>query len=70
MNKPYTYPPKQLFTVSGPRKIVEESESGNVVKMLPEATRFETVMEEHAVAFAQDVYRRENIILEITSQNL
>ena len=67
----YTYPPKQLFTVSGPRKIMEESESGKpAVTMLPEAVRFETVLEEHAVAFAQEVYRRENIILDITSQNL
>ena len=67
----YTYPPKQLFTVSGPRKIMEESESGKpAVTMLPEAVRFETVQEEHAVAFAQDVYRRENIILDITSSEL
>ena len=71
VNKPYTYPPTQLFTVSGPRKIMEESESGKpAVTMLPEAVRFETVLEEHAVAFAQEVYRRENIILDITSQNL
>lgn len=68
MDKPYTYPPKQLFTVRGPRKIVEEDDNGKKeVKMLSEAVRFETVLEEHAVAFAQDVYRRENIILEITS---
>jgi hypothetical protein len=71
LNKPYTYPPKQLFTASGPRKVMEEDDSGKKeVKMLPEATRFESVMEEHAVAFAQDVYKRENIILDITSQNL
>ena len=72
VNKPYTYPPKQLFTVSGPRKVMEEDDKGKTtsVKLLPEAVRFETVLEEHAVAFAQDVYRRENIILDITSSEL
>jgi hypothetical protein len=71
MNKPYTYPPKQLFTVSGPRKVIEEDDKGGKeVKMLPEAVRFETVLEDHAVAFAQDVYRRENIILEMFSSDI
>jgi hypothetical protein len=71
INTPYTYPPKTLFTVTGPRKVVDEDDKGNkTVKMLESYVRFETVMEEHAVSFAQEVYRRENIILEITSQGL
>jgi hypothetical protein len=69
MVKPYTYPPMHLFTVFGPRKIMEEDDKGKITgfKNIPERVRFETVLEEHAVAFAQDVYRRENIILGITS---
>jgi hypothetical protein len=72
VNKPYTYPPKQLFTAFGPRKAMIEDDKGKVTgfENIPERIRFETVLEEHAVAFAQDVYRRENIILDITSQNL
>lgn len=69
MNAPYTYPPKQLFTASGPRKVAVEDDDGNVTgfRTLPERVRFETVLEADAVAFAQDVYRREDIILTITS---
>ncbi len=69
---PYTYPPNQLFTVSGPRKAIVEDSDGKITgfKNIPEAVRFTTVLEEHAVAFAQEVYRRENIILEITSSDI
>jgi hypothetical protein len=72
MVAPYTYPPKQLFAVSGPRKVMIENSDGKIVgfKNIPEHVRFETVLEEHAIAFAQDVYRRENIILNITATSL
>jgi hypothetical protein len=71
VSKPYTYPPKQLFTVSGPRKVVEEDDEGKVVtKMLPNFIRFESVSEEQAVIFAQDVYKRENIILEMFASDI
>jgi len=72
VSKSYTYPPTQLFTVFGPRKVMIEDDSGKITgfKNLPERVRFQTVLEDHAVAFAQDVYRRENIILNITATPL
>jgi hypothetical protein len=57
------------YTVSGPRKEVSVNEQSGTLEytgvMLEARVRFESLELRDAENFASDVYRRENIVLEI-----